>query len=185
MVISRSMIPAKSSSSSSRRTTDRSSQGVMASTSRKVSYPCGNCDCSKRVQNEEDAILCDSCKSWVHFDCSNLSESDFKFLGSTSSKNILWHCDSCLGKPTDNLSLQIKQIEGKVNQKLHSLRLSIGDELKELKESFINKMENQKEALKKKVDTIGESFSTVVSKGIKKNINNNEPKNLREMSQSQ
>ena len=57
---------------------------------RKISYlkmsvfwPCGEC----RQNCTENSVQCDSCNSWYHYDCQQLSLSDIDVLVNTSSNN--------------------------------------------------------------------------------------------------
>ena len=56
--------------------------------------PCRVCrvECSAT----DKAISCDMCEGWVHFKCSNLSKSEYDFIGKTEGKTgIRWYCHRC------------------------------------------------------------------------------------------
>ena len=73
------------------------SQKLIMTHKRKISYlawsafwPCGDCrgNCTK------NSVCCDSCNSWYHYSCQNLSLDDITFL--TCSNVSKFCCSHCL-----------------------------------------------------------------------------------------
>ena len=48
--------------------------------------------CPKNVSNNDNAILCDLCQTWVHIKCNHLNYICYKYL---QSCNKPWYCFSC------------------------------------------------------------------------------------------
>ena len=57
---------------------------------RSVFWPCGEC----RQNCTENSVQCDSCNSWYHYDCQQLSLSDIDVLVNTSYSTFC--CLNCL-----------------------------------------------------------------------------------------
>ena len=53
-------------------------------------YPCGVC--SRPCKNNQPAIQCDSCDTWIHKKCIQITPKNWKILKNTS---ISWHCLNC------------------------------------------------------------------------------------------
>ena len=49
--------------------------------------------CNKVVKSDATSIYCDICKSWIHFNCSNLSEKQYDEIVSSSTP---FYCHSCI-----------------------------------------------------------------------------------------
>ena len=48
--------------------------------------------CPKNVSDNDNAILCDLCQTWVHIKCNHLNYIDYKYL---QGCNEPWYCLSC------------------------------------------------------------------------------------------
>lgn len=56
------------------------------------------CDtCRKQVHNNEDAIACESCAGWQHFECSGMTKGEFDIIKRKNSK-LTWLCIDCKPK---------------------------------------------------------------------------------------
>ena len=66
-------------------------------------FPCKLCP--KNVTDNDNAILCDLCQTWVHIKCNHLNYTDYKYL---QGCNEPWYCLSCSNTlfPFGNLSNQ-------------------------------------------------------------------------------
>ena len=66
-------------------------------------FPCKLCP--KNVSDNDNAILCDLCQTWVHIKCNHLNYIDYKYL---QGCNEPWYCLSCTTMlfPFDNLNNQ-------------------------------------------------------------------------------
>ena len=53
-------------------------------------FPCKLCP--KNRSDNDNAILCDLCQTWVHIECNHLNCIDYKYL---QSFNEPWYCLSC------------------------------------------------------------------------------------------
>ena len=53
--------------------------------------------CTKVVDSspKSEAIECDYCKTWVHFNCSKLTRNEYDFLMNTPLTQVLWYCKKC------------------------------------------------------------------------------------------
>ena len=67
-------------------------------------FPCKLCP--KNVTDNDNAILCDLCQTWVHIKCNHLNYMDYKYL---QGCNETWYCLSCSNTlfPLGNLNNQI------------------------------------------------------------------------------
>lgn len=75
--------------------------------------------CSTRVSNKEDAIECEYCHKWQHFECCGLTKGEFDVMKRKNCK-LTWLCSECKPKllcmngieerVTTNLSTQMKTI---------------------------------------------------------------------------
>lgn len=144
--------------------------------------------CSKPCK--EKAIKCDMCKWWVHAECEKMTTVSYNFF--TKHDDYVWLCKKCRSvfrkrysgdDPTqtnfetaessaDYLEFknQIKTMEDNI----HTLQSSISNKFKQLEENLSKSMEKQKDVLSEKVVDMGQSWSNVVSKNIKKTIENNQ-----------
>ena len=60
-------------------------------------FPCGICN--KAVTSRQCGVACDTCDTWHHTTCMNISSTDYESL-----HNISWHCISCsISLPTSSL----------------------------------------------------------------------------------
>ena len=66
-------------------------------------FPCKLCP--KNVTDNDNAILCDLCQTWVHIKCNHLNYMDYKYL---QDWNEPWYCLSCTNTlfPFGNLNNQ-------------------------------------------------------------------------------
>ena len=66
-------------------------------------FPCKLCP--KNVTDNDNAILCDLCQTWVHIKCNHLNYMDYKYL---QGCNEPWYCLSCSNTlfPFGNLNNQ-------------------------------------------------------------------------------
>ena len=73
----------------------------------KPNVMCNECDepCS---QDDKHIINCDICKKWYHKGCTNIKNSEWKFM--VSNPNILFSCDTCLQKKGNDAS-DIREIK--------------------------------------------------------------------------
>ena len=55
---------------------------------RSADWPCGSC----RQNCRSDCIRCDTCKSWYHAQCEDLSADDFKFY---TQSTAAYECERC------------------------------------------------------------------------------------------
>ena len=67
-------------------------------------FPCKLCP--KNVSDNDNAILCDPCQTWVHIKCNHLNYIDYKYL---QGCNEPWYCISCTTMlfPFGNLNNQL------------------------------------------------------------------------------
>ena len=64
---------------------------------RSPKFPCGICH--KAVTSRQCGVACDTCDTWHHTTCMNMSPTVYKSL-----HNISWHCISCsISQPTSSL----------------------------------------------------------------------------------
>ena len=54
-------------------------------------YPC--CQCKKPVKSNQKGLECDACKKWVHFKCTDLTETQYDFLG--INEDFPFYCLNC------------------------------------------------------------------------------------------
>ena len=54
-------------------------------------YPCK--ECSKNVRNNQDALLCATCKIWSHAKCLGMTKASFKYY--LDNANLDWTCSLC------------------------------------------------------------------------------------------
>ena len=61
--------------------------------------------CPKNVTDNDNAILCDLCQTWIHIKCNHLNYMDYKYL---QGCNEPWYCLSCSNTlfPFGNLNNQ-------------------------------------------------------------------------------
>ena len=66
-------------------------------------FPCKLCP--KNVTDNDNAILCNLCQTWVHIKCNHLNYMDYKYL---QGCNEPWYCLSCSNTlfPFGNLNNQ-------------------------------------------------------------------------------
>ncbi len=55
-----------------------------------IEYPCGVC--GHEVKDNDSAIDCDSCNTWLHISCIGIPEEDYKVL---HNKSFTWICTNC------------------------------------------------------------------------------------------
>ena len=67
---------------------------------RKV-WTCGVC--SVEVQEQEDALSCDLCKTWFHRDCMRYNKSTYKAIQQCSE--VKWFCKSCGPKTEETMKV--------------------------------------------------------------------------------
>ena len=65
-------------------------QGGPDSDTTVTKFPCKLCP--KNVSDNDNAILCDLCQTWVHIKCNHLNYIDYKYL---QGCNEPWYCLSC------------------------------------------------------------------------------------------
>ena len=63
------------------------------------------CICTKEVINGEEGIFCESCNSWLHRECTELSRSEFNSLRKSSDA---YKCQQC--SQNDPILLKIKEL---------------------------------------------------------------------------
>lgn len=52
--------------------------------------------CSTNIKDNQVSILCASCRTWVHFKCTNLTTEEFKEIARINKRNgPTWKCDPC------------------------------------------------------------------------------------------
>ena len=150
--------------------------------------------CPVLVTEEHPALQCDMCDEWLHIECADVHPDLFREMNKKSK--LLWFCESCASdykmkkengiqqtcdyKKKDNVNMfdcinglkkQMKMME----DNMKNLQSSISTKIKLFEESFASTMEKQKEVFSEKVvNNIGQSWSTVVSKNIKKTIDNSQ-----------
>ncbi len=140
--------------------------------------------CSKPCK--EKAIKCDMCQWWIHAECEKMTSASYSFF--TKHDDYVWLCKDCRAEfrkkyngngPTEasesmhdfqEFKSQIKMMEDNI----HTLQSTISSKFKQFEENMYKSMEKQKNALSEKVVDIGQSWSSVVSKNIKKTIENNQ-----------
>lgn len=66
-----------------------------------VDYPCGICQ--SEVEENDNALLCDTCNLWCHTNCCGMSNQNYDLL-CNKSKSFSWICFQC-GCPNFNSSL--------------------------------------------------------------------------------
>ena len=58
------------------------------------------CDvCTEQVSNNENAIECESCNRWQHFQCSGLTREEFDIAKRRNCK-LTWLCVKCVKRQT-------------------------------------------------------------------------------------
>ena len=60
-----------------------------------IKYPC--IECKKPVRCNQLGILCDICKLWIHFKCTNLTKARYDFLA--TNINLPYNCHKCSPLP--------------------------------------------------------------------------------------
>ena len=65
-------------------------------------YPCS--ECKKPVKSNQQGVSCNTCKKWVHFKCTDLTQSQCEFL-EASNDDFLFFCLEC--KPRQFYSEEI------------------------------------------------------------------------------
>ena len=55
-----------------------------------INFPCKVC--GKSVNDNDRAIQCERCNYWIHINCNNLNNIDYKFL---QNSNDCWYCILC------------------------------------------------------------------------------------------
>ena len=155
----------------------------------KVKLKSSDCKvCSKSC--EEQAIKCDLCKWWIHAQCEEMTIASFNFF--TKHDDYVWLCKSCRlnfrqaydrdepdrinGKNGNNSEeyLELKNQMKTMEENIKSLQNGITNKLKHIEENLLKSMEKQKDVLNDKVVNMSQSWSSVVSKNIKKTIENNQ-----------
>ena len=84
---------------------------VTANTSGSIITKCRECDevcIDIPKKDEECSIKCDSCNSWIHRTCSNITPSAWNAI--STNQNILYSCDVCLEKKGKEVN-EIREIK--------------------------------------------------------------------------
>ena len=53
--------------------------------------------CHGSVLDSDNAVLCQSCKGWIHQNCANISAQEYRMMN-RSSPNLMWFCNDCQSK---------------------------------------------------------------------------------------
>ena len=80
-----------------------------------IKFPCGTCN--KPVASNQKATCCDSCNSWFHTKCTNISNKIYSCMNKTNMENVSsiffdppydTDCDSNIFSPSDNDSNSLR-----------------------------------------------------------------------------
>ena len=55
-----------------------------------IKFPCGTCN--KPVASNQKATCCDSCNTWFHTKCTNISNKIYSCMNKTNMENVSWYC---------------------------------------------------------------------------------------------
>ena len=58
-----------------------------------IKFPCGTCN--KPVASNQKATCCDSCNTWFHTKCTNISNKIYSCMNKTNMENVSWYCPGC------------------------------------------------------------------------------------------
>ena len=105
-------------------------------TGKQNSDACGRCEVTVRVG--DNGLLCDSCETWYHAGCQQVSAQMFKILD--ENIDLQWLCHNCKNSARRS-SLQIKQLQEE-NKNLKEENTALKDRLKLLEEKVLN-LENR------------------------------------------
>lgn len=137
--------------------------------------------CPKLVAKEDYGIQCDACLSWSHLECCDVSLSVYKLYQSSNMDNVgfKWFCTDCRNKYDDNSEVrkELKKVEnfmddtGKALNVLQKEMSNLKEMMQENGKSLNKEIDNK---LNDKVVNMVQSYSKIVSKDIKKTIENNQ-----------
>lgn len=81
----------------SRNPTEELTSGIASDRTFSTTNPNDVCpSCSHPVSNEEPAVKCDSCQTWNHTECEDMSHEDYNHLMKDECADIPWYCGNCL-----------------------------------------------------------------------------------------
>ncbi len=90
---------------------------------------CAVLECNKPVIDSENAVCCDKCYRWVHQQCANFNQTEYKLLTKKGKNqdNLMWFCGACTplvrcllrGKPQS--PSHSPMLQGELNKKLDRL----------------------------------------------------------------
>ena len=64
-----------------------------------------NATCDMVVNDNDNGLQCDSCKSWYHAKCQNVSDNDYEIMDSLPADLLNWFCHNC--KPSVSKLLKV------------------------------------------------------------------------------
>ncbi len=126
---------------------------------------------SKKQQQTSPELRCYNCNSSFEISNVGVTEQMYNFIIENKIPGYVWLCISCINAPKQQLT-DLKQLLTEKNdetmlikQKVHDLELYIDNRFTNLEEKFITKVDTQKDALKKNIQSgIKELQSIVVDK---------------------
>ena len=107
-------------------------------------YACGACQ--KMVDDDDDSIMCNKCRNWIHKSCTSLKDAEFEVL-TCGNEGIAWTCPPCL-KDQGKETKKFLQLEKKLDMMI--------DRLDGFEERMIERME---ERMTKKVTEMEERLT--------------------------
>lgn len=89
-----------------------------------------NCDnCKTNVNNNDDAIECEHCKLWQHFECSGLTKGEFDVMKRRNCK-LTWLCSDCKHKLLKMTDIE-ERVTGKLTTQMQVIMESMMDGIQE------------------------------------------------------
>ena len=64
-------------------------------------YSCLKCD--KHIFDNVDSVCCDKCDKWIHKNCANISDKNYKGMQKNKPGEEIWLCIRCLDFPFSNI----------------------------------------------------------------------------------
>ena len=87
-----------------------------------------NCpDCTKMIEENDDALQCELCDYWYHIGCQNITKATYKFLEQNArsrhqSNRLHWYCRAC-----DTGAVKILKAVTKISRRQDALEQKLAD----------------------------------------------------------
>ena len=106
--------------------------------------PCRLCNKAVDSSPKSEAIECDRCASWVHFNCSKISREDYDFLSNNPLTQVLWFCKRCKDELKECENGQIDRIaqQGAKIDTFMNIITKMNTEMTDLKNQMTKVVEN-------------------------------------------